>query len=250
MSRAFVPILVLLAWAQAADVARAQMFAYEPNRTRSVSTLSVGYHLIDFSYNGSGAPATRFDFDDPVYALRFTRQSIDLMLAYGWRSASGDDPGARFAEASFLGWSGFLLTPGSTTRLYLPLALHSSYRAVGETLRGNTASDLFNFTTLGLGSGLVLERRFADAVNLQARVLPVLALALRSFEGFAGDSRMLDLDAQVELLRLFGNYGLTLGYGFRGQGWDVDAGQFTQAVPEDWFDYKSRMHMLRVGVNW
>ena len=243
----FLLVLVLFLIA-GAGAANAQMFAYEPNRTGPISSLSVGAYLTSFTYKGVTQGNTSFEFDNPALAIRFTRPGVDLHIIYGWNGGETED--RKLIEASLDAWSGILLTGRSATRVYLPLALHSGYRAIGSDLSTNQAVELFNFTTLGLGTGLVLERRFGNDLQLQARAITVVGLALRSFEGFAGDTRLFDADVDLNFLRLFGRYGITLSYGFRWQEWDLNAERFLEITNADAFDYSGTMHMFRVGLNW
>jgi hypothetical protein len=229
-------------------LAVAQMFSYEPDRRGPVQALGIELNFIDFSYAGTSDGVVRFDFAEPAIGIRYSRPSVDIWLAYGRQGADQGD--RRLIEAAILAWNGFLLTPRNETRIYLPLVLHSGYRAVGTNLGTDTAAELFNFTTLALGTGLIVERRLGSRVQLDARALPMLGLALRSFEGFAGDTRLFDGRIELHFMRLFGRYGLTTGYQFRVHEWDVDATRFLQQVPQDAFDYRSRQHALRLGVNW
>ncbi len=242
------PLTILVVWFATNRPLIGQMFAYEPNRLGPVTSLSIGTHLVDFDYEGVTSGNPSFEFARPALAVRFARPGIDLSILYGWGGGEAGD--TRLIEASLDAWSGILLTRQSQTRVYLPLGIHSGYRAAGSDLRTNQAIQLFNFTTLGIGTGLVVERRVGDDFQVQVRVMPVLGLALRSFEGFAGETTLVDSDLQANFLRLFGRYGLSLSYGFRWQQWDVDADRFLDQVNADAYDYSGTMHMLRLGLNW
>lgn len=228
--------------------AAAQMFSYEPDRRGPVQTLGPEVSFVDFSYEGAADEVVGFDFAEPVVGLRYTRPSVDVWLGFGRQGPEKTD--RKLIEAAIQAWNGFLLTPRNETRVYLPLVVHSGYRAVGANLTTDTAAELFNFTTLAIGSGLIVERRFGPEIQLEARALPMLGLALRSFEGFAGNTSLFDGRIDLHLLRLFGRYGLTAGYQYRWQEWDVDASRFLQQVPDDAFDYSSRQHTLRLALNW
>ncbi len=243
-------LLALVVLAAGSRPADAQMFSYEPDRRGPIQVLGFEVNRVDFSYAGASDVdgTTRFDFSEPTVGIRYSRPSVDVWLAYGRQGRNDED--RKLIEAAILAWNGFLLTPRSDTRVYLPLVVHSGYRAVGTNLNTDTAAELFNFTTLSLGTGLIVERKFGSRFQLDARGLPMIGLALRSFEGFAGETRLFDGRIGLHFLRLFGRYGLTVGYQFRAQEWDVDASRFLQQVPDDAFNYRNRQHALQVGVNW
>ena len=237
----------IVALSIATPSAMGQMFDYEPSRARSNQTIMLVVAPTEISFNGvSERQGPGFDFSGPTFGIRYARSNFDLSLSYG----SDGESDNRVLEASLLAWSGWLLNPGSSTRVYLPFAVHSGYRSIGADLRTQTAAALFNFTTLSVGTGLVLESALSQSINLQARATPFIGLALRSFEGFAGRTQLLDLSARVDLFELFGKYGLSLGYSYRWQKWDVDASDLAVQVSEDYFDYTSRANLLSVGLNW
>jgi hypothetical protein len=213
-----------------------------------VKSLSVGAHITRFTFDGTSTNDPRFEFERPALSVRFARPGIDLSVLYGWNGGPSKD--RTLIEASLAAWSGLLLTRQSPTRIYLPLAVHSGYRQVGADFGTSQATELFNFTTLGIGSGLVLERRFSNSFQIQARAMPIIGLALRGIEGYAGSSRLFDSDLQLNFLRLFGQYGISLSYGFRWQQWDIEAQRFLEIADPDLFDYSGTAHMFRIGLNW
>lgn len=231
--------------------AAAQMFSYGGYESRATQSISVTTHLIDFKYDGSSEFDTRLDWNGTAYGVSFNRKNFALSIVFGSANADSSDfdESLRLVDATISGWADLIRSRGSSIQVGLPLAIHSNFR----TVDGNFTNDFdesFNYTVLGLGSGITLEAEPSGSVEIQARALPIIAMAFRSFEGFAGSSFIVDSDVGVHFMHLFGRYGLSLGYGFRWQKWNTkDVVGFTN-VEQDLFDYKSNQHMLRLGLNW
>ena len=105
-------------------------------------------------------------------------------------------------------------------------------------------------TVLGLGAGLALESVLGKTVLFEARAYPILGFATSSFTNAIGSAYLIDADAQLHLAQLFGAVGLSLGYSFRYQVWNVNASNFFPDAADALFDYKGRHHLFRMGVNW
>ncbi len=253
MSRLFLfvlPVALLLPC-----VASAQMFSYEPSSSRSLTTLTVGYTPLAFTYAGSGNPDPRLDFEGPIYSLRFGQANFDFSLAYGQQSA--DDaavPGQselKLLDVAVFGGVGIPVVRRPNVRLFIPIVIHTGYRVVGQDLRDGLTNELFNFTVFGIGTGLGAGGSLADErVQFDVRATPAVGLALRSFEGLAGNANMFRARAQVNIRELFGNLGLSMGYQYRGQAWNIDGSDLAPNLTDDVFDYKSIGHTILVGVNW
>lgn len=233
--------------------ASAQMFSYEPSGSRSLTSLSFGFTPVSFSYTGTGAPEPRLDFDAPAYSIRFGQRNFDFSIAYGRQTdpVVPGQPDLKLFDVSVFGGFALPILRRSSVQLFIPIALHSGYRVVGQDLRDGLTNELFNFTVFGLGTGLgvggsLLEER----VQFDLRATPAIGLALRSFEGLAGDATLFRAGAEVDIRELFGNLGLTLGYQYRGQTWNIDASELSPTLTDDVFDYKSIGHTFMVGVNW
>lgn len=245
--------LLLLPAPQAAS---AQMFTYGMREDGPTQSLSAAYTLIDFSYNGDAEPSALFAFSEPVYGVAYTRPNFHATFAYGTQppaAGSLDAREMRLLDASLTTWGELNLMPGAVAeggRLFVPIAIHSNYRRVSPEGSENSLADAFNVTVLGLGVGAGFEGRFGDRVVLEARALPVIGLALRQFNDSAGSARLLDTDVQLHLGRLIDRFGLSVGYGFRTQVWNVSASELLAEADEDFFDYRGRQHTFRVGVNW
>ena len=220
---------------------------------QAVQSLSVGYTLIDFEFDGDEAPLFLFDFNQPAYGLVYTRPHFLVTFALGDQSA--DDEGRenlRLLDLSLTTWGELGLGGMSTgrSRAYIPIVLFSNYRRISPQDAGSTLLDAFNVTVFGLGLGLGLESVLGEKMVFEARANPGIGFATSSLTDAFGSTYLIDADAQLHLAQLFGAVGLSLGYSFRCQVWNVNTSNLFPDAADEFFDYKGRQHLFRVGVNW
>lgn len=229
----------------------AQMFSYGGYEGRATQALSITTYLIDFQYDGDiEGPVPRLDWDGSAYGVAFTRRNIAASIVFGnvKTDANPDVDDLQLVDATLSAWGEIIRSRGSDVSIGLPIVLHSGYRSVDGDFQN--VNDTFSYTVLGLGTGVTFDAEPARTVNIQARAWPAIAMAFRSFEGFAGSSTLVDSDLQIHFMNLFGRYGLSLGYGYRWQKWNTDDVVLVTNVSRDVFDYKSNQHMIRLGLNW
>ena len=241
-------------------VAMALMFTSEASAQRgplrgsaeAVQSVSFGYFLIDFAFDGEATPPFRFDFDQPAIGLVYTRPNFLATLAVGDQDASEDLNDLRLLDVSLTTWGALrpeALSRGST-RFYLPIVLYGNHRRVSPRSSEENFLETFNVTMLGLGGGLGLDRTFGDVTFFQARANPIIGFATSSLTDAFGLAYLMDADAQLHWSGLFGKFGLSLGYTFRYQVWNINASGLFPEATDDLFDYNSLQHLIRVGLNW
>lgn len=230
----------------------AQLFSASSDRFRSVQSLTVGYSDVSFAFDGATRPAFTFDFEDAAYGLVYTQPHLHASFARGTSRAQGRD--LTLVDAVIATWGSIQLRPVSTSRrrVSVPVMLHTSFRRVAteQEQAGDVLEDDFNVTVIGLGTGLGLQRQWGMWGALEARGTPVIGLAARALDDALGHAWIIDVDVQFHLLSLRGRYGLTVGYGFRDQTWNVRVSDLFPDVAKDLFDYRGRQHTLRAGLNW
>ena len=241
---------VLLLWP--VRTAAAQQFSFRSG-AQAVQTASVGYYLINFEFDGDTDPLFLFDFDEPAYGLIYSRPHFLATVALGGQSADGEGrEKLRLLDVSLTTWGELRLSGLSAgqSRAYIPIALFTNHRRVSPQGSASSLLDAFNVTVLGLGAGLGLESVLGERVLFEARANPVFGLATSSLADAFGTAYLIDADAQVHLAQLFGAVGLSLGYSFRFQVWNVNTSSLFPDATDELFDYKGRQHLFRVGVNW
>lgn len=237
-------ILPCVVWI-AADV-HAQAFSYRPDRAQAVQSVSAGLTMVEFRFDGEGDPDPSFEYSGPLYGVVYTRPNLHVTLGYGVQN----DVDLRMLDASLTTWGEFRLTGSEGFRLYVPIVLHSNYRRVAPEGSEDSLVDAFNVTVVGLGSGLGLAGSTPARLAFEARVMPVIGLALHAFGDSAGSSRLVDTHLQLHSPAVIGRVGLSAGYGLRVQVWNVGSSSLFPVTHDDLLDYSGTSHSLSIGVNW
>ncbi|PIQ63431.1 MAG: hypothetical protein COV99_02785 [Bacteroidetes bacterium CG12_big_fil_rev_8_21_14_0_65_60_17] len=208
-------------------------------------TLELTVSVIDFYFDGSDTDEPVFDFNEPAYGVAYSRPGFLARFARGSQDSGEDD----------LRLTDFMITASGAWRPWpratgfqptVPLGVHSGYRRVSRDEDRGTFN-AFEFTTLAIGAGLGAEANGARA-RWRLRVIPMIGIAQRSLGTDTGSSTMLDANTHVTLGPLNDQFGISVGYGFRWQAWDVDASDFNEAATDDTFDYTGTMHTFRIGI--
>lgn len=230
---------------------RGQMFSYDVDRPEAVQSLSFGYHIVDFSHDGDAAPEETFEYSGPAYGALYTRPNVRASIAYGSDSGSPTRD-LRLLDATIMTWGDLWLggMQGGPTGFSVPIAIHTNYRRVAPRGSEDSLVDAFNVTVLGLGAGLSYTAGFAGKVQLRARALPGIGLALRSFGDSAGSAYLLDSVLDIHTIRLVSRFGLSASYRFRAQVWNVGASELLGEQLDDLFDYSGTKHVISLGINW
>lgn len=243
-------VLAMLLAIVPAPEAHAQMFSYGGDRPRSVQSLSFAYKIVDFNFDGEASAQQTFEFAGPAFGVYYTRPNVTASITYG-PDAEDSDRDLRLLDAAIMTWGELVLTGSpASTRLFIPIAIHTNYRRVAPRGSENSIIDSFNLTVLGLGVGLGYSADVRESIRVEARAIPVIGLALRAFGDSAGSSYLFDTDLRIHFMELLGRIGLTAGYGFRTQVWNVDGSDLLLGAQDDLLDYSGGQHVFTVGLNW
>ena len=250
MARLFTTVTGLAVLLLLAPQASAQGF-FDGSR-RAVQSVGAAVFLIDFEFAGDEDPLFSFDYTAPAYGVVYTRPNFVLTAGYGQQQADDDEQEAlRLLDVAVSTWGALYGAQlGEGTRGFIPIVLFSNYRRVAPRGSGDSLTDAFGVTVLGLGAGVGLTQFVGEYGMLEVRVHPVFGLASSSLTDAIGSARLLDADAQLHLGRVFRRAGLSLGYTFRLQVWNVNASNLFPDLTEDLFDYRGRQHLVRLGINW
>lgn len=220
---------------------------------RPVQALHVAPTWIDFTYAGAGDPRVSFAFRGPAYGLAFSRPRIVAGLLLGEDAAEkgdADQRPRRLVDFSLTTWGEFARRRRSQAVLFVPVALHTGHRRVAREGDARSLVDAFNITVVGLGGGAGLRAGLGPRLLLEARALPVVGVALRSFGDSAGYSWLGEADVQLHTAPVVGRFGLSAGYGFRLQQWQMGSSTLLAEVTQNLYDYRTAQHTLRLGLNW
>ena len=247
-----VPFALLAAFCLV-DAAYGQLFSYERESPRPTQSLTAVIAPIDFNYDGDETPTERFDFADLAWGVQYTRPSLHVAVLYGTHVPDGhpDDDRLRLIDASLSTWGEIGLSgtrSGGVNRLFIPIVLHSNHRRVALASEAETSVDAFSITVIGIGTGLGFNGQFGSA-QLEVRATPIIGLATRSFGDASGSSTQFDGDVMLHLGPFVGRMGLSIGYAYRSQRWNVGSSDLLQDASDDFFDYAGSQHLLRAGIS-
>jgi len=252
-NRVWLTVIMLLSLTSTAG---AQMFSYNVGQQRPVQSLSVGYTFVDFSFAGDGTPTPSFEFSGPLISAVYTRPAFVISIGYGTQAPADptqDKRDLRMLDLSLMTWGALSLyqseEPGQS-RFFLPIVIHSGYRRVAPEGEEDSLLESFNMTVLGLGTGLGFTGRLGNRILMEARATPIIGLAIRSFGDTRGVSRLIDTDVQFHFGPIYKRFGLSAGYAFKVQAWNISASDMIPSSRDDLFDYNSLQHTFRIGVNW
>ena len=247
--------------------AHAQLFPYGGSAPQGIGGLSLVYKAIDFDFAGTIPPDLPeadqpLAFEGPAFGLAYTRPNLSATVAYGSESRVSSR-GVRVFDATVIAENNLIdLASSESSRLYVPVLLLSNYRRAALRRTGDSIRGIFSVTVLGLGTGLgwSIQPGGSGNTRIEGRATPVLGIALRSFGDSTGSSWLLDADVHVHRLNVFGRLGLSIGYGFRFQAWNLGGteispfpGVVAPQVPteqRDLYDYSGSQHVVSLGLNW
>lgn len=211
----------------------------------------VGVAFISFDYEGAPSPDANFSFSNPAYGVVLSRPGF---LA-GFHRGTQDSPGGdqlTLTEFGLLAFGSFRPFPSprgaSPRRLepIVPLGVQTTYRRVSRDLDTGTFN-AFEFTVAAIGAGLGVQRETRSSLFI-FRAMPMFGIAARSFGGDTGTSRIVDVDAELQLGPWSDRFGLMLGWGFRWQDWNVNSSRLLTDANEGVFDYAGTVQSIRLGL--
>ena len=231
---------------------KAQPFYFGNENPRETTAVSASFSLIDFSFNGNQTPTDLLEFSEPAYGLTFSRSNLFASFMWGVQNnfdSTQADLG--LVDFSLFIWTDVFFSQEAQTadnRFFVPISLFSNYRRVSPR-PGSGAFDEFNIATLGLGLGVGYFGKLSESFILELRSIPALGYSAQSFGDSSGISRLIDTDLQIHIDSVFNSIGLSFGYTFRIQDWDIRGGSLFGSVSNDLYDYKSVSHSFSIGAN-
>ncbi len=195
---------------------------------------------------GGCSQLQKFEFNEPVLGLYYSRPGIQLFLGRGTQRASSEEEGDKQLLETVINITGTLKpfpeNREATLQFVLPIGIHSGYRRVTEEMN-NTSIDQFEATVVAIGGGVGVNR-VAGMTRFSSRLMPYFGLASRSLGFGNGTSFLLEADIEIMFGPISGNMGIAVGYSFQWQKWNLDE-QFSKGE-----DFEGTQHGVRVGVFW
>ncbi|MBI5472390.1 MAG: hypothetical protein HY961_08610 [Ignavibacteriae bacterium] len=206
--------------------------SYEQTENRFVH---VGFWKKDFAARSSNSlpDSLRIGYDRILPTIGFRQGLLDITFGYARFSLRGEDKTTIVVTATI--GNEFPLTFSPTQALLLPLMISSDY-----TRADNSGGDreAFNIGSVGFGAGLKY-RIMSGAFEFALSASEVAHWSLEGFSTGSGFSPATLAEAQFVFREVAGLDGITLGYRFRYQSWNMN---------NDKYDYNSLSHGAYLGV--
>ena len=205
---------------------------YEQTENRFIH---VGFWQKDFAARSSNPlpDSQRISYNRVLPTIGFRQGLVDVTFGYSRFSLRGEDKTTIVVTATV--GNEFPLTFSKTHAVLLPLMIASDY-----TRADNTGGDkeAFNIGSIGFGAGLKY-RIMSPGFEFALTAAEVAHWSLEGFSTGSGFSPATLGEAQLVFREVFGLAGITLGYRFPYQTWNMS---------NDKYDYKSLSHGAFLGV--
>ncbi len=201
--------------------------------------LSIGG--IDHSYVGSGSRVGNYDYQGVGFGLSYIGRQMRASLLYGRSS----EP-RTFVDVSAIGWFAlsFARKERKNTRLSAPMGLLVAWKRM--TAEKNVAP--LGATAILFGAGGEMMHSLNPRARVRLRAIPLVGITGSEIADSMGFSWAVDAEAKVFIAEVFSQYGLTIGYAFRYQLWNINGSRaFSEGVDEA-YDYANQMHIFSAGV--
>jgi len=186
-----------------------------------------------------------FTFDHPILGLFYSRPGIQLFIGRGQQGGNGEVGDFELLDTSINVYGAARPFSGERERplqFVLPYGLHSGYRRISAGGR-SVSTDQFEATVIAIGAGAGLMK-VEGRTQFNARVMPHFGLASQSLGFGNGTTSLVDADAEVTFGPVKGRFGISIGYAFRWQKWNM-SGDFVARRK-----FEGSQHGLRLGVFW
>ena len=223
---------------------KAQMFSVGGDESARLdiprTAIYLGLEPADFEYTGGSLATTenegRFAFSGSLLRLRLETPGLEFFLASGG-SLTGIDEASYFDAGVQAGYSFTILRQERFT-IRLPFQVVSSLTSV-STDEGVPNATQFRQGALAVGVGGFIGVRPSGNFRMQAAFIPHYGFSFATGGTFGGSLGKLEGKFRLFFDRLFGETGLSLGYNYKYNRFDVD---------ENEFDYDLKSHSILVGI--
>lgn len=221
--------------------ASAQMFSVQsqPDRiTIPESGVSAGISFVDFRYRGPDgllAANEDYSFSAPLAHVRLDLAAFSVYGIYGRGIGPRDNV---FSELGASINSGFVVLPGTSLNLIIPLSLSTEYVLVrNQRIINNT--DEFRQNNFGLKSGLQMNAQLSQRSRFMVEGTGSYAFSITGYGLSSGSATGLELTNRLYFDRIFGQVGILLGF-------DIETRRYR--LEEDRFNYRSVYQNVVLGI--
>lgn len=242
ITKYFLGLLIgLILFLGMATAVQAQMFSVGEQGPRfniPQTEFYAGLEPMNVTYEGSAKTQEQFAFEGPIIRLGYNSTTIDLFLGAGG-NISGIDDVSYFDIGGNIDF-GLRLYRSKKLSVQLPVRISSRYTNITNDRSFQVATqNQFQFGSLAAGAGARILARPAEDFRIGAGALPSYGFSFASGGFLGGSIGKVAAFGHLYFDRLFGDFGLSVGYKYDLRNYDVD---------EDNFDYKMNGHSIELGI--
>ena len=201
--------------------------------------LSVG--IIDHRYTGDADVGGGISYQGPAFGLSYTGPQLRATGLF-----TRFDGKHTLINLSGIGWllPSFTLKRLDNTIVAVPIG------ALAAWLRTSGDDDTAPLGTQAilLGAGGVLEQQLGSRTVIKLRAMPLAGFTATELTDALGFSWAADAEARLEIDQFFSSLGLTIGYIFRYQVWNVNGSRVLSSLVDEAYDYTSAIQIISVEL--
>ena len=189
--------------------------------------------MVNFSHTGSADDALLFEYKGPTLGVVFRQPGLFALATVGTGSPTLVDASATVSLA---------LRALSVPRrgLEVPAMI-----TIGHMRAQHEGGNRWDATRIGLGVGLQWAPPNSD---LTVRANPTLSLVSSTLSNGYGLAPGAEADAVLAIARIKAGLHVMLGYTFQYQVWNINPPRGITYASKTSFDYRSVMHVARLGL--
>lgn len=207
---------------------------------RGVHGGEFGIAMIDHAYVGDEVTGGHYGYQGIGFGLSYTGSQIRTKVIF-----AHPEEGRTFFDVSALGWlsPSFSRIKRENTAVSMPIGVLVAWRRVTG---GKNASPLGVHAIL-FGAGGELNHSMSDRTSVGLRVIPLAGITGTQIADAVGLSWTLDAEVRLFVAEFFSSLGLTIGYAFRYQFWNVNGSRAFSDGIDEVYDYAGTVHTFSAG---
>ncbi|GEM_PF-4441278 len=217
------------------------LFSLAPSLETPFS-LGGGYYALHFQPDEGST--SELSYTAAAYGIYYARSDLEASLVYG--PSTRRSGYHRLLDAAFLVHYPLVLWHTDRVQWSIPLGLEVRYRAVNK--QAEQAEPAFQAMSFLIAAGPALRARVGN-LQVEGKATYALGISSRPFSNQTGRASRAGVHVRLHLRDLFSSYGLTLGYGYSIQEWNIASSVFSRERATRWH-YRDAMQIVTLGVNW
>ncbi len=209
-------------------------------RNRHAVAFSVG--RIDHAYAGSAGAGMPFEYKGIGVGLSYAGPQVRAAGLFA--RPEGD---RTLLDLSAMGWilPAFAKSQRAKTVIAMPIGFLVAWRRLTA---GSDDVIPFRASAIMLGAGGSLMHNLNRRMELELRVMPLAGITTSQVADAAGFSWAADAEVCLGIARILSSLGLTVGYSFRYQLWNVNGSRVFSEAVDELYDHAGTVHTMSAGI--